>query len=142
LSFAAATSLTSSPYVNVRPDSECTTAILCASCFLMASKMGRRGSVDAILVVAREGCMQQQRLNWLCDKDLLCLARVRENKFRAHMAVEAPRISTERPRSAAIGAGFLPESLVRSIAPRHLFRRLASSKRLLKLYYGRQGTSE
>jgi hypothetical protein len=66
--------------------------------------------VDAILAVANEGWMQQRQRNRSRDKDILCLARVRENRFRAHMAVEAPRISARdadaRPRCTAIGAGF------------------------------------
>lgn len=49
LSRAAATSFISSPYVKCRLERECTTAVDWGSCFLIASKMGKRGSVDAIL---------------------------------------------------------------------------------------------
>ena len=92
LSFAAATSLTSSPYVKDRPDNEWTMAVLCASCFLIASKMGRRGSVEAILrsdLGAQVKRWEQREL--YADKEILCRERVRGKKLRAHMAVRYPR---------------------------------------------------
>lgn len=94
LSLAAATSLTSSPYVKRRPDSEWMTAVLCASCFLMASKMGRRGSVDAIL-------METAAREHLGKAAVVCLASVREKRLRAHMATAAPRISAFDSRCKA-----------------------------------------
>lgn len=57
--FAAATSLSSSPYVKRRPESEWTMAVVEASWVLMASKTGRRGSVEAILAVVRVGIKRE-----------------------------------------------------------------------------------
>ena len=55
---------------------------------MMASKMGRRGRVDAILTATVE------REHWE-KAAVLCLASVREKgRLRAHMATAAPRIST------------------------------------------------
>jgi hypothetical protein len=85
LSFAAATSFTSSPYVKALPDNECTTAVLCASCFLIASNMGRLGSVDAILAVGK-GAYTKGLWDGQADKGILCRVRVRVTRLHAHMA--------------------------------------------------------
>jgi hypothetical protein len=75
--------------------------------------MGRRGSVDAILTVLK-GVYVQSRQQFIPrvlyrDKNVLCLFSVRENSFRVHIAIEAPRISTidakAMPRITAIGPG-------------------------------------
>jgi hypothetical protein len=57
--------------------------------------------------------MQEQRLNWSRDKDILCLARVRENRFRAHMAVEAPG-SAQETRMQGLGVRQLVLDFCRS----------------------------
>lgn len=55
----------------------------------MASKTGRRGSVDAILTVYKGVCAKgwQQWLVYV-DKDILCRVRVRAKRLRAHIAAE------------------------------------------------------
>lgn len=88
-SFAAATSFTSSPYVKARPDSECTTAVLCASCFLSASKSGKRGSVEAILdedsACVSAGLGERSR-GAFGGRPCVRVQVVREKKLRAHIA--------------------------------------------------------
>lgn len=96
LSLAAATSLTSSPYVKRRPESEWMTAVRWASCFLMASKMGRRGSVDAILM---KFLVATGRVHLGSE------AVVRDRRLRAHMATAAPRISAFDSRCKASDGG-------------------------------------
>jgi hypothetical protein len=68
-------------------------AVLCASCFLIASNMGKRGSVDAILTAVNVQGKGREQLSWSRDREILCLRSVREKEVRAHMAVEAPRVS-------------------------------------------------
>lgn len=69
------------------------TAVLCASCFLIASKIGRRGRVDAILTAMKgegrdEGDEQRQKgkSEVRRGRENLCRARVREKRVEAHMA--------------------------------------------------------
>ena len=59
LSFASATSPSSSPYVNRLPDLECTTTVDCGSWLAIASNIGSRGKVEAILERGR--CIES---NW------------------------------------------------------------------------------
>jgi hypothetical protein len=72
--------------------------------------MGRRGRVEAILTVLM-GAYTQVRQQFIRsrDSDMLCLVRVRENRFRAHIAIEASRISATnaqaRLRVTANGTG-------------------------------------
>lgn len=50
--FVSTTSCTRFSYVNDRPDKECMTAVLCGSCRVSASNIGKRGRVCAIRMAA------------------------------------------------------------------------------------------
>jgi hypothetical protein len=70
------------------------------------------------------------------DRDILWLVRVRENNFRAHIAIEASRISASnagaRPRITAIGAGIFA-GVARSVRVGRLTMRQSSSTGIAEL---------
>lgn len=69
-SFAAATSDNSAPYLNVLPESECTTAALSGSCFWIASKKAERcigANLDPVMVEKADD------VQWTWARDLIVI---------------------------------------------------------------------